>query len=102
MSHHGKHDQITDNGYKQRCYCEKCKAKYDEWCKRQADKGQKICKRRCYTICEVVCKQPKLVVDRWGYKKHYEGKWENYNDFDIKPKHCKRCQKDRKHCTCNH
>lgn len=109
MSHDGKsskhddhdgHDSYDENGYKKRCYCEKCKRKYDEWCRRQKESGHKTCKRKCFTICEVKCEQPKYILDKWGYKKEYEGKWEPFHDKEPKPKHCDRCKKEKKDCSC--
>jgi hypothetical protein len=89
-----KHDSCDESGYKKRCYCEKCKRKYDEWCHKNKEHGHTVCKRKCYTICEIVCEKPVTTITHWGFKKEYEGKWEHYHHKEEPPKHCKKeCKK---------
>jgi hypothetical protein len=89
------HDSHDDNSYKKRCYCEKCKKKYSEWCHEHKSKGETFCKRRCYTVCEIKCKKNVTLHKKWGYKKLYEGKWECHHEKKC-PKGCK-CDKHDKH-----
>lgn len=77
MSEHG-HDSYDDSRYQKRCYCEKCKKKYDDWKKEHEEKGETVCKRKCFTVCEIVCTKKIEKELNWGYKKKYEGKWEEY------------------------
>lgn len=95
---HDHHDEITEDGYKKRCYCQKCTKKYDEWCREHKDEGHTSCKRRCYTVCEVICEKPVTTVTHWGYKKEFEGKWEKYHDKKV-PAKCSECKRSR--CRCN-
>ena len=99
MPHHDEshqHDECDENGYKQRCHCQKCKRQYDDWCKKNKKDGCTTCKRKCYTICEIVCERPTTSVTRWGYKKEYEGKWEKYEHTGPVPKADKKHKKHKK------
>ena len=79
MSEHG-HDSYTDSKYQKRCYCEKCKKKYDDWKKEHEEKGKTVCKKRCFTVCEIECTKKVEREINWGYKKKYEGKWEPHKE----------------------
>jgi hypothetical protein len=94
------HDSYDHGSYKKRCYCQRCCDKYDEWCKEREKEGCVTCKKKCRTICEIVCEQPKTVVTKWGFKKEYEGKWEEHHD-EKKPKHCDKCKKKHDRCECH-
>jgi hypothetical protein len=89
---HHNHDSYDEHGYKKRCHCTKCKRTYDEWCRKHKEEGCATCKRKCYTVCEIVCEKPHTVVTEWGYKKEYEGKWEKY-DHIRPPKNCDKHKK---------
>lgn len=99
MAEQHKHDEITQDGYKKRCYCEKCVATYLEWCKQHKEKPTTTCKRKCYTVCEIECHKEQLHVKDWAFGKRYEGKWEPYQKKTHEPKHCK-CGKPKKECQC--
>lgn len=99
MPSHNKHDSYDENGYKKRCYCEKCKKSYDDWCEKNEEDGVTHCKRKCYTICEIVCEKPVTTVTHWGYKKEYEGKWESYRAEEA-PKKCHKCKHEMTKCSC--
>jgi len=101
MADNKMHDSYDENGYKKRCYCEKCKRIYDEWCRNNKETGQKVCERKCYTICEIKCERPKVIVKHWGYKQEFEGKWEPFVDPLPVPKHCGRCKKENADCKCD-
>lgn len=98
--HSAKHDSHDENGYKKRCYCEKCKRTYDEWCKSHKDEGKTQCVRKCYTICEIACEKPITKIVKWGYKQEFEGEWEPYHHAKPAPKHCNKCRKESKDCSC--
>lgn len=96
-----QHDTYDETGYKKRCYCEKCKRTYDEWCKEKKEEGHQTCQRKCYTICEIVCEKPVTTITHWGYKKEYEGKWERFHDNKPVPKPCKKCKAEKSECKCH-
>lgn len=95
-----QHDSYDEHGYKKRCYCEKCEGTYKEWCKKNKEEGCTHCKRRCYTVCEVICEKPITTTVHWGYHEKYEGKWEPYHKAKPAPKHCPTCKKSAKDCKC--
>lgn len=74
------HDKYNEHSYQQRCQCQKCTATYDKWCDEKKKAGCATCKRKCYTICEIVCEKPRKIVDHWGYKKRYDGPWKHYEE----------------------
>lgn len=93
-----RHDEYDDKSYKKRCHCQKCVRTYDEWCRKKKEEGRATCKRKCYTICEIVCEQPVTTYNHWGYKKEYEGKWEHHRPEkrpDCKDRDCDKKQSDK-------
>lgn len=88
MADHHEHDSHDEHGYVKRCYCQKCVKTFDDWKHKKQEHGCSTCKRRCRTICEYVCEQPKTTVYHWGFKKEFEGKWERVKAYD-RPHDCK-------------
>jgi hypothetical protein len=70
--------------------------KYKEWCEEHRKDGDKTCKRRCHTVCEVKCEKKSTIKKEWGYKKLYEGKWEHHDAKE--PKYCDKHKKSD--CGC--
>jgi hypothetical protein len=100
MSEHA-HDEVNENGdYKRRCYCQKCVALYEQWCKENKGPARVSCQRKCITICEIECHKEQTTYKDWAFAKEYEGKWEPYEGKDHEPKHCG-CGKDQEHCECS-
>lgn len=104
-----RHDEWDDHKYKKRCHCQRCVGTYDDWCRKHKEKGCTTCKRKCYTICEIVCEKPVTHVYHWGYKKEYEGRWEPYHgahgprqgeEHHEEHHECGRCHKRRDECEC--
>lgn len=93
-----QHDSVDESGYKKRCYCQRCEGKYKEWCRKQKEHGTTHCKRRCYTVCEVVCEKPVTTIKHWGFHEKFEGKWEKYAAQPV-PKDCGCGGKDG--CDCD-
>lgn len=71
-----RHDESNENGYKKRCYCEKCVKSFDEWCDVKKHEGKPLCRKKSYTICEIVCERTDSKTYFYGHKKEFEGKWE--------------------------
>ena len=95
-----QHDEVGSDGeYKKRCYCEKCVAKYDLWCKEHAGEAHVTCKRKCYTVCEINCHKEQTFYKDWAFGKKYEGKWEEYSGKDHEPSKCE-CGSDSSECSC--
>lgn len=99
MSSESKHDYVKDGKYNKICACVDCKRTYDEWCKKQKEEGCTICKRKRIVLEEVVCEKPITHIHKWGFKREYEGKWEPHRP-EERPRHCKNCKKEHKHCDC--
>lgn len=93
------HDSYDDHSYKKRCYCERCKGTYNEWCKRHKEAGHTVCKRKCYTVCEIQCHKEVVHHKDWAFRKEYEGKWEPYHGDKHEPKKCA-CGKAKNECSC--
>lgn len=72
-----RHDEHDEQGYKKRCYCEKCVKTFDEWCDVKKQEGKPLCRKKSYTICEIVCERTDSKTYFYGHKKEFEGKWED-------------------------
>lgn len=90
-----KHDECDESGYKKVCRCEKCVRKYNDWCKKNKKHGETVCKRKCYTVCEVKCERPTTSVTRWGFTEDSETKWAKYEHQGPVPK------PEKKHKSCS-
>ena len=95
-----KHDYVENGKYNKICACVKCVKKYDEWCKKNKEEGCTVCKRKRIVLEEIVCEKPITTIHKWGFKREYEGKWEDHHP-EERPRHCKKCKKENKHCACN-
>lgn len=95
-----KHDHVDKDGYKKRCYCQKCVKRYKEWCEKKKDEGCTTCKRRCYTVCEIKCEKTDIIRTYFGFHEKFEGKWERYDSQPV-PKHCNKCKREEKECECS-
>lgn len=94
-----EHDHSEGGNYIKRCYCEKCKRKYDDWCDEHEHEGKTHCKKRCVTHCEYVCSKPIKTVKKWGYKKEFVGKWEKYEEkCHDKKEHHEKKHHEKKEC----
>ena len=96
---HGGHSYEDKDGFKKRCFCQKCEKKWKEWCEKHKKEGETHCKRKCYTVCEYKCKKPVTTVFNWGYHKKFVGEWEKHKAEDV-PKRCKHCKKHENNCDC--
>lgn len=72
-----EHDIVREDGYKKRCYCEKCVKQFDHWCDVKKHEGKALCKKKSVTICEIVCERTDQKTYFYGHKKEFEGKWES-------------------------
>ena len=93
------HDSYDENGYKKRCFCQKCTEQYVLWCKKNKKDGVTHCKRRCRTVCDIKCVKPVTTVYKWEEQQRFEGKWESYKELPV-PKDCPSCKQAPKNCKC--
>lgn len=93
------HDEETQDGYKKRCYCQKCVGKYKEWCEKKKGEPHIVCKRKCYTVCQIKCHKEQTTYTDWGYHEKFEGKWE-HKDAEHAPHPCESCKKPKNDCSC--
>lgn len=93
-----RHDEYDNKQYKKRCYCEKCTHSYVEWCKKHKEDAHTMCKRKCYTVCEIECQKKQVHVKDWKLNKRYDGKWEPYHGKVHEPEKCSSCKQEK--CSC--
>ncbi len=99
MSGYDDHDYEDGNGYHQQCSCNKCKAHYDSWCRKNKVTGKSHCKIKKIVHYEVQCSQPVTTEFKWGYKTRKEVDWKPHKS-ENHPKKCSKCGHKSHHCTC--
>ncbi len=96
-SSHDSHDSCDENSYKKKCYCQKCVRQYDEWLKRNKERGHTTCKRKCFTVCEYVCTKTSVRRKDWGFAREFETRWSPYKGHVPHARDCDKGEKRDHH-----
>ena len=100
MSSESEHDYVKDGKYNKICECVRCVRTFGEWCKKNKKEGCTTCRSKVKVIRVIECEQPVTITHKFGKTEEFESKWRPHEPIE-RPKHCKSCKKERKHCACN-